>query len=525
MLCLNRANLLNDANFRHLAEEKFGDIDHCLISYLEELGIILTQEILDDLVGLRGDTGDLYTILNELEEQKIVNEVNLKDLLAKDSKVITEIADLTDCMDFTKEAFLSLLALKDFSSVEPGIELLSAAELATQENIEAFLRMLAADIDTTEFFMALQILHNRDLLDQEILNSLFVKRKADLEVISLGLQCLDHANILTPENLAAFLAGNPAMIHSISYGIQHLEHEGILSQEKFMDLLSFLTQEGTVAPLNSVDPLQDSQTCQDTFQVRLSDLQSNPVEVLQKWCNLPKPPETIQFLTDGDVPLPEDNASRLTAQFYAQLVENLFKEGVVFSSFHPKTGMPLNVNFDAHKETIKRIGVLIGYMYDRKLTFGQILPKEFFLIPAILKGPGDFLAKQRAIINALKTRTAFLLQAWLEHAGNFGEKYNDIRKRVCKLFSEIEENFDPQLSDKALREKAAQMIQRILSPYTKIAREFLSGLSSQGFHLGVPSRLYYDLQPYNALEISYDLQGTLDGDIVKSCVSATEHTL
>ena len=505
MLYLKRANLLTHANFRLLAKGRLGDRDRYPILYLEELDIILTQKIIDGLARLNGDLDFFYNVIEKLEERGLVQEF-FEDFLAKAPKIQRDISDLADHITFTEEIFSALLALEEFSGIYQIIALLKAAKLATEENIEAFLKALAYT-DAAKLIKAMEILQDRDLLDQENLDSLFVKNGADPRAVAWGLYFLTNANILTRQNRHFFLVGDAAKVNSLAQGIRALADGGILSEATFPKL--FATQNGECAKEIGEYLVQcylAPRACQGTFRVRLSDLQSNPVEVLQKWYNLPKPPETIQFLTDGNVPLPESGASELAVQFYAQLVENLFKEGVVFSSIDPETGMPANADFDAHKETIRQIGALFGYMYDHKLIFGNILPKEFFSIPAIVKCHNSTLSKQKAVVNILKIGATPLLQDWLEQTKGFGKNYSKIRTEVCNLFSEMEEDFDPRLPDKALRKKANEEIQQAITPYVEIARALLLGISSW--------RLYADLQPTpeSALEISYHLQGTLDAN-------------
>ena len=506
VIAMTEAHLLTEANFILLADCDLGDSEDCPIRDLRRLDL-LTQEVIDAMAGSNLDS--IFPLLGHIAAAKIKKEVDLVAFLKKDPDIQSEITDLIEYFTLTKEIFSILLSITDeeLSDIRKGTDVLCEEKLLTQENVEAFFRAFVG-VNGKMLPLAIQVLRQIDMLDQKNLDSLFTANGADPTDIAWGIYLLNNADILTPENRKAFLNG--ANIESLYAGILSLADAGILSQETFVKLLS--TQEG-VSPESMGEYLvkwhQTPRICQGTFQVYRSSLEENPRGVLRTWCRLPHPPQEIQFLTDDGDPLPGVNASGFPLQFYAELVENLFKEGVVFSSIDPETGMPTNANFDEHRETIEQMGILFGHMYDHNLIFGKILPEEFFSILATLKSYRGDLFKKKAIIGILKIESARVLQDWLEREWNTYTYYRESRKAACRVLREIEGEFISDCPDGILDKKANQIIQEMINPYILIAKAFLSGISS---------RLFSDLSLESVSEVSDKLQGTLDVNKILSAL-------
>ncbi len=336
----------------------------------------------------------------------------------------------------------------------------------------------------------LDFLQQAGILTPENEKAVFVDNIANLDTLSEGIETLHDARILTQENFDALLSNNGLHAEGIARSIVRLHLLGMLTPENRQALLERGGARAALICMTLITSVA-SPSIKNAFQVRPDDLRFHPQEVLQRWIQLPRPPSTIEFLTNANEAQPGVDGGGPSAQFYTELTENLLKEGVVFSSVDEKTGMPRNANFDLHGKTISQIGTLLTHMYKRSLISGRILPDEFFALLAIVKNENDSLSMQRKIVEILQIGPTPLMQAWLD--GDASKK-----EEVLKAFRDIE--MDPKLdfSDEDLHKKTNEWIQEAVDPYLKIARAFLSGISDS---------LEADLHPETAIAISAQLQG------------------
>ncbi len=385
--------------------------------------------------------------------------------------------------------------MKDAYDKAKAIKILSDAQILTEQNRNV---LKAIDKEKLEKLVdAMQLLQDAQILTQGNFEALSIKNLENLEQIVDAMRDLQDEQILTQENFEALLTGNSAYASRIAAALVDLERAHILTPQNRQALLIKKGKQANTIARDLIHAALAPPACYGILRLCLSYVRLHPKQVLRHWSDLPQPPAGFEFLTDaGELQAGVDERG-LSAQFYTELTENLLKEGVVFSSIHPKTGMPQNADFDRHTETIAQLGALFKHMFDQKFISGRILPDEFFALLATLKSKKSRLDKQREILKILQIEHASLLQAWLDGDAS-------LENEVLEIFRSIQMDPDLHLSEEKLREEAELLLKEILSPYLKIGEALLSGISGW---------LDYQLTPDYALEISSLLQGNpLDPD-------------